>query len=197
MRFAPLLGSALLLAASSAAFAGGLGVVATGGMHTAKAYYYDEKLDQGVDRQTRPNGGAGVEAVLGAKDDRIQGVMRVYLLADAPTTAPDIGDLDPTTVQYPDTESQGWGTKGVATMGVQWTVWGDPTAFQLKVDSLIGAGFATPDSLEFLVVEAGPGVTYMVGDRLQLTSTLAATVRHRKGFSYGGNLYAGVRFMFD
>ena len=48
-----------------------------------------------------------------------------------------------------------------------------------------------------VVVDVGPGVTYMVGDRVQLTGTLSGTVRHRKGFSYGGNLYAGVRFMFD
>ena len=202
MRFAPLLAPALLftvssLAAPGTALAGGLGVIGTGGMHTANAYYYDESLDQGIDRQTRPNAGFGVEALLGARDDRIQGLMRVYVLSDSPVTTPDIGDLDPDTVQYPDEASAGWQNKGAATMGVQWTVWGDPTAFQLNVDSMIGACFATSNSLEFLMVDVGPGVTYMLGDKIQLSATLSATVRHRKGFSYGGNLYAGARFMFD
>lgn len=197
MRFAPLFAPTLLLTLSSPALAGGLGVIGTGGMHTANAYYYDESLDQGVDRQTRPNAGFGVEALLGARDDRIQGLMRVYVLSDSPVTTPDFGDLDPDTVQYPDEASAGWDKKGVATMGVQWTAWGDPTAFQLNVDSMIGACFATNNSLEFLMVDVGPGVTYMVGDRVQLSATLSATVRHRKGFSYGGNLYAGARFMFD
>ena len=108
-----------------------------------------------------------------------------------------LGDLDPDTVQYPDEASAGWQNKGAATMGVKWTVWGDPTAFQLNVDSMIGACFATSNSLEFLMVDVGPGVTYMLGDKIQLSATLSATVRHRKGFSYGGNLYAGARFMFD
>lgn len=197
MRLKTLLGSAALLLGSAAAHAGGLGVIGTGGVHTAKAYYYDAEGEQGIDSQIRPSGGLGLEGMLGAKDDRIVGLFRVYVLADAPVAMPDTGDLDASEVTTPPYDTLGWAQKGVMSVGVQWTVYGDPEGFQLVVDSMVGTGFMTPDSLEFLLVDVGPGVTYALGDKLQLTGTLSATGRYRKGLSLGGNAYAGVRFLFD
>lgn len=194
----PLAASALLcVALSGPARAGGLGLLGTGGVHTAKAYYYDAAGDQGIDLQTRPNAGVGIEGILGASDDRILGLMRVYLLTDAPVADPDIGDFDPSEVEHPAYSELGWDKKGVATMGVQWSLYGDPEGFQVTLATLLGTGFATVDSLEFLLVDVGPGVTWSASDRLQLTATASATGRYRKGISYGGNLYAGVRYFFD
>ena len=197
MRLNTLLGTAALTLASTAAHAGALGVIGTGGMHMTKAYYYDGNGEQGIDSQMRPSGGLGLEGMLGAKDDRIVGLFRVYVLSDAPAAMPDTGDLDASEVTTPPYDTLGWENKGVMSVGVQWTVFGDPEAFQLVVDSMVGTGFMTSNSLEFLLVDVGPGVTYTLGDKLQLTGTLSATGRYRKGLSLGGNAYAGVRFLFD
>src|SRR5262245_8365116 len=68
--------SSLLLAAiaSAPAHAGGLGIVATGGMHTDRAYYYNAEGEQGIDNQTLPQAGIGIEGLLGDRDDKILGM---------------------------------------------------------------------------------------------------------------------------
>lgn len=196
MRLSTLLVSSLLLGASPA-YAGGIGILGTGGIHTDKAYYYDAAGDQGVDSQIRPNGGIGIEAVLGASDDRILGTMRFYFSSDAPEAVPDIGDLDPDDVTMPPYEGQPWSRTGIMMVGVQWGVLGDPESLQMVVNSSVGTCFATKDSTEYILGEVGPGVTWNMTDKVQLTGSLNGMARYRKGFSFGGTAYAGVRFLFD
>lgn len=199
MRGTLILGSALLFlgATSSTASAGGLGVIGTGGLHTAKAYYYDENGEQGIDPQVRPNAGFGIEGLLGSRDDRIIGLFRAYLVSDAPIATPDTAGLDPSTLQMPDYASLGWNSRGAMTMGVQWGLYGDPESFELTLTTLVGSGFVTRDSTEFLLADVGPGVTWNINQNLQLMGELSATARYRKGFSWGGNAVAGLRYLFD
>lgn len=202
MRVITLLGPALLLGTllptlSNDAQAGSVGVVGTGGVHTAKAYYYDAAGEQGVDSQVRPNGGFGLEGTLGASDDKIVGLLRVCLIEDAPEAVPDIGDLDPDEVTMPPYEGQPARSVGVLNVGVQWGLLGDPEGFQMTLNTTVGTGFLTKDSTEYFLAEVGPGLTFNFTEKLQLAASATANARYRKGFSVGGNVYAGVRFLFD
>ncbi len=197
MRLSTLLGSCLLLVGTTPAYAGGVGLVGTGGLHTAKAYYYDAANEQGIDSQVRPNAGLALEGIFGASDDRIVGLMRVSVLSDAPVAEPDIGDLNPDEVTTPPYADQPWTQTGVMTVGVQWGLYGDPEALQLVLATSVGTGFMTKNSTEYLLAEVGPGVTWNMSEKVQLVGNLTGMARYRKGFSFGGNAYAGVRFLFD
>jgi len=191
--------SSLFLAAisSSPARAGGIGVVATGGMHTDRAYYYNRDGQQGIDNQTQPQAGLGVEGLLGDRDDKILGLMRVYWLRDAPPDTPDTqGVEDPV---YPDYESLGPRDTAVAEIGVQWGLLGDPAGMQLTLTTLVGTGFYTSDSAatEFFLGDVGIGGTYAIAEAVQLYANIGMNVRHRKIVSYGPAAYAGIRYLFD
>src|SRR5678816_3849010 len=82
--------SALALFAASPAFAGGFGLVFTGGANTDQVFYYDQadNMAQHQQDQLLPLMGAGVEFVLGDKDDRIEGVFRGYWQRDMPEKDP-------------------------------------------------------------------------------------------------------------
>src|SRR5688572_22211937 len=75
--------AALLL--SSDAFAGGFGLTATGGLRTDRVFFYDSTQEDLEFSQTQlsANYGAGVEFLLGDRDDRINGLFRGYWLQDA------------------------------------------------------------------------------------------------------------------
>ena len=191
------LASSLFLAvvASSPARAGGVGVLATGGMHTDRAYYYNAEGQQGIDNQTQPQAGIGVEGLLGDRDDKIIGIMRLYWLRDSPPDSPDTqGVKDPV---YPDYDSLEPRDIGVAEIGVQWGLLGDPAGLQLTLTSLIGTGFITTDSTEFFLADVGVGGTYAVAESIQLWANVGMNFRHRKIASYGPAAYAGVRYLFD
>lgn len=193
----PLLVATASLFFSTSALAGGLGPMLTGGTHTATAYFYDADGEQGTDVQSRPNAGVGAEFVLGNDDDKIHGVTRFYVQLDAPLADPDTGDVPKDEATFPAASEQGWSKVGVMAVGVQWSLLGDPKGKELALMTLVGSGFATINSLEYLQVDVGPTYNMMLGDRLQLSTSLAATGRYRKGLSMGGNLYAGVRYIFD
>jgi hypothetical protein len=185
----------LVAIASSPARAGGLGIVATGGMHTDRAYYYNSEGQQGIDNQTQPQAGLGIEGLLGDRDDKILGLMRVYWLRDSPPDTPDTqGVQDPV---YPDYASLGPRDIGVAEIGIQWGLLGDPAGLQLTLTTLVGTGFITDDSTEFFLGDAGVGGTYAIGEGLQLYANIGMNIRHRKIVSYGPAAYAGVRYLFD
>ncbi|MFT5686575.1 MAG: hypothetical protein ACI8RZ_007531, partial [Myxococcota bacterium] len=86
---------------SAPAFAGGVGIMTTGGLHEAKAYYYDDLGRQGVDTQQRPNAGFGAEVMLGDKDDRIMGLMRIYSNVDWPKNEPTLDGVSEDEAIYP------------------------------------------------------------------------------------------------
>jgi len=155
---------------STTALAGGVGVMGTGGFHEARAYYYRDDGVQGIDTQSRPNIGIGGEALLGAKDDKIIGIMRLYYLSDFPVNDPDLSAEETNKYEftYPAAADQGHHNVGVMTVGVQWGVWGDPGGF-----------------------------TYALSDQLQTYANVAFSARYRKRVYMGGNMYAGIRYMFD
>lgn len=195
MRGLPLLALAAL-ALPTTASAGGVGLLTTGGLHQTRAYYYNAEGEQGIDAQTRMNYGGGFIAVLGDKDDKVQGVMRLWYLQDQALADPDTGDTEGE-VYFPPESEEGPRHLGMFTAGVQWGLFGDPTGLQLTLDTHAGSGFATDDASEFLLVEVGPGVTYGVTDNLVLFGSLTADLRYRKRASLSENMYLGARVMFD
>jgi hypothetical protein len=191
-----LISSLLLAAISSApARAGGVGIVATGGLHTDRAYYYNREGDQGIDNQTLPQAGIGLEGLLGDRDDKILGIMRLYWLREAPPNNPDTQGVE--NAVHPDYDALDPRDIGVAEIGVQWGLLGDPNGLQLVLSTLVGTGFITTDNTQFFLGDAGIGGTYTVGEGIQLFANIAINVRHRKIVSYGPAAYAGARYLFD
>jgi hypothetical protein len=185
------------LAFSAPAFAGGIGILGTGGMHEAKAYYYDDLGRQGIDNQQRPNAGFGAEVILGDKDDRILGLMRIYSNVDWPTNEPTLSGVSADEAIYPAAHLEAPSLEGACTMGVQWGIWGDPSGFQLVGTTVFGSTFITPDNSEYLIAEAGVGVTQMMSDRMMLSGTLNFSARYRKQITIAEGAYISARYMFD
>jgi hypothetical protein len=184
---------------STPAEAGGIGVLGTGGFRQVPAYFYDAERNQGIDWQSRPSYGLGIEGVLGDKDDRILGICRFYSLWDQPTLEPDLSDEEGDTSEYvfPPAHEQSAVTVGAATIGVQWGIFGDPTGLQFVASTMAGTAFLSSDSLEFFIFEPGVGVSWTTNDRIQVFGNANWQVRFRKNFSQGGNVVAGVRYLFD
>jgi hypothetical protein len=188
-----LLASPVLFA--TPAQAGGLGVIANGGLHEELVYYYTDLGNQGLDVQHKPNYGGGLEVLMGDRDARVQGAARLYYMADVPQEAPDVGKLD-----IPDTNYAFRDVTrniGVVTTGVYWGILGDPEKLELNLNTFIGAGTFTVDNSEFILGEAGVGGKYALNDHFQVFANVAAAVRYRKGFFGSGNSYLGVRYLFD
>lgn len=183
--------------ASSSAHAGALGLTGSAGIHQQRAYYYapGETRNAGVDSQMRPNYGVGLEAIVGDKDEKVQGILRIGFLQEEPTTEPDTGNID--NAVYPPAHLEDPRQVGTLGLGVQWGVLGDPSGTQMTITSVVGTGFITTDNTEFLLVEAGVGGTHNLTPTLQATATIMASMRHRKHMSFGPNMYAGLRYMFD
>lgn len=185
----------LAFLSSSAAYGGAIGFQTTAGMHQERAYFYSQTGEQGIDSQSRPNYGIGLETLVGDKDDKIQGVLKFNWLRDAPPKRPDTGNVrDPI---FPPAHLQPVRNVGVLGLGIQWGLLGDPTGTQLTATSVVGSGFLTTDNTEYVLLEAGVGGTHNLNETLQLTGTLAATMRYRKHMSFGPNAYVGIRYLFD
>ncbi len=190
-----LLAALALFSVSSSAWAGGLGLLTTAGLHQTRAYYYDDAGNQGIDGQTRANYGGGIIAMLGDKDDKVQGVMRLWYLQDQAQAVPDTGSTEDAI--YPDEASKGATHLGMFTAGVQWGLLGDPSKFLFTLETHAGSGFATEDAREFLLVEVGPGATYALSDSLLLFGSITADMRYRKRVTFSENVTLGARVMFD
>ena len=187
------------LAFSSApALAGGIGVVGTAGFHQVNAPYYRSDGEQGIDSQIRPNFGYGAELMLGDKDDRIQGLARLFAVSDAPPNEPDTsGESSDYEYVFPAHHEQGNETSGVLLVGVQWGILGDPAGLQLVANTVGGAAFATRNNTEFVMVEGAVGGTYAINDRLQAFANVGVAGRYRKRLSVTENVYVGARFLLD
>jgi hypothetical protein len=179
------------------AHAGAIGLTTTGGFHQALSYYYSQDGQQGIDKQSRPNYGVGLEAMVGDKDEKVQGLLRMNWVVDAPTLKPDTGDLDINDAVFPRADKEDPRSVGTLGLGVQWGVLGDPTGTQLNVSAVVGTGFITTDNTEFLMIEAGVGATHNLTSSLQANVNVMGTMRYRKRPSYGPNVYAGIRYLFD
>lgn len=205
-----LIGAALLLVPTSSAFAGGLGIMATGGIHTERHFYYSdtspdgepyraiEDYDQYQFNPLIPQAGGGLELLLGDRDDRIQGSMRFFYSAELPP--PDPAGLDPNV--DPDhivaDLREGIRHLGFGMVGLNWGVVGDPGGFQFVLTAHVGAAFLSLDHNEFLAVQAGPGVSWRMSRQLQLFADVQYQARFQKTeFGHAGQGNVGLRFLFD
>jgi hypothetical protein len=187
---------AILLTAPTA-FAGGFGVLGTGGVHGDRVYYYAENSVGEAVQQTpldeiNPNFGGGLELVLGDKDYKINGFFRLYYLADWPVTEPE--DAGSYTFNL---RTGSVRDLGMAEAGLQFGIWGEPDAFQLCIIGIIGSGLLTNDQTEFLTAEAGFGFTYTFARSVQLHAEVDGGIRYRKRLYPTVNGTAGVRYLFD
>jgi hypothetical protein len=182
------------LGTSSTAAAGGLGLIYQAGLHQERAYSYKGK-QQAIDIQSKPNSGPGLEALIGDRNDKIQGLLRMSWVAETQANNPDTkGDES---IVHPDYDSLEARQIGVLGLGLQWGVLGDPSDKQIVVNTMIGSGFITTDNTEFVIMELGAGGTYNFTENLQAVANLSGHVRARKHFSYGPTMHMGLRYLFD
>lgn len=199
MRMSPAVLAILGSLVSTQAFAGGAGLIFTGGGRTDTVYYYDSStgMSQYAQPQFIKNYGAGLEFILGDRDDRINGFFRGYWMQDGAESDPakHTKFVDPGNVvaAWRDTSQ----SIGVGTFGVSWGVVGDPDKAQFVLISEAGSGFLTPDHSEYLILQGGPGFQYMLGDALQLHAEVEYGVRFRKAIEHGPTAYVGLRYLFD
>ena len=97
--------------------------------------------------QLRFNSGLGIEALVGDKDEKIQGILRLVWMSDAQPKTPDTSDAG-ILPQHPDYDSLDNKNSGVLALGVQWGLLGDPADKQLVLTSIVGSGFITTGTLE-------------------------------------------------
>jgi hypothetical protein len=189
----------MFLALSTPAFAGGLGTLVSGGFHSETVYFYDKSDDNQQYQQPQLLGsvGGGLEVILGDQDDRFQGIFRGYWFMDGPQHDP----ATTTGLVSPQQVVAGWRDEprhiGIATIGLQIGLIGEPSGFQVTAVGAVGSGFLTNDHTEFLVVELGGGFTHPLGRQVQLFGNVVGNMRVRKGTNFGATSYVGTRFLFD
>jgi len=204
--------AALLLAAP--AYAGGVGFMLDAGMHSDKVFYYSDTI-QGVnieDQDLWPqyklpalvgHGGGGLEIVLGDRDDKILGLFRFYYLADLPQPDPLAVGIDKLDGEITSMDQVHANVRseirsiGMASVGLNWGIFGNPDTWQVGFTAQLGSGFLTTDHTEFLQANVGPMVTYKVARQVQLFADGTYQVRVYKGLGHGANLAIGARYLFD
>ena len=195
MRFAMTIMGILL---SSNAFAGGIGLLGTGGMYSESVYFYDssKEFQQYSQTQTIGTYGTGVEFALGDRDDKIMGLARWYWIQETPQTDPakttGLVDAENVVANIRDTTRN----VGVFSVGLQWTYW-EKNKTRLNVNAMFGSGFLTTDHSEFFIAEAGVGTSYRITRDLDFHVEVQYALRNRKGLKHGMNTYTGIRYLFD
>jgi|JI6StandDraft_1071083.scaffolds.fasta_scaffold147064_2 hypothetical protein len=210
MRFvAPI--AALLL--STSAHAGGIGPMVVGGFHTEPLYYYSATTDgtAGGSRFQSPtdydqfkvsqaigNIGAGLELVLGDRDDFIQGTFRAYWQLDTPQIDPSkSSDLVDAEVLVADWRENARHT-GVGTVGLQvGVVRAAADKFKFGISAHVGAGFISPNHNEFFLGQLGTNINYQITPTLEAYLDVTYALRIRKQLSHGVLGTAGLRILFD
>jgi len=196
----PLIAGALALTSLAApALAGGFGLMGAAGVHQERADYYDEDENHFYEDQMRPNYGGGVYIMLGDRDDRVQGTMKIYMQADEPASTDLVNGRDPdfvgdtiTIALRPEARNI-----GIATAGIQWSLVGDPAGLSLNLLTNVGAAAITPDLSEFAYAEIGPGVSFGLDSSIQVFGEALYQPRWRKGLTHGAGGTVGVRYLFD
>ncbi len=183
-----------VLGTASSALAGGIGLISSAGMHQERAYYYGGG-QQAIDSQMQPNVGMGLEGIIGDKDDKVQGMLRMSWVMEQPAENPDTPSAK--NVVHPDYASVDTRSVGVIALGVQWGILGDPSDTQLVINSLIGSGFITTDNTEFVLIEVGVGATKHFTEGLQGVVNVDLAMRNRKYISFGPAVHLGIRYLFD
>ena len=217
------IGAALLLAPAPA-FAGGIGILGTGGLHNEQVYFYSSRstingqqysqlrdYEQFRVNQWLPQAGGGLEFLLGdARDDKIVGSIRVFYNADFPQTDP-VNQIDGAVVATSDTSDidalqeqnvvGAFRTElrhlGFAMVGLSWGLAGDPNKVQVSAVGHVGTALLTFDHTEFFMAQVGPGVTYRFNRQTQLFADVQYQARFRKRFSHSASATVGLRYLFD
>jgi len=204
----------------STAQAGGFGLILNGGVHTESVRYYSsydyntqsgepvpfetqDEYAQYEMTQTLSNMGAGLELVLGDRDDRVVGSFRIYLMRDAAQQDPrDSATIQPEHVVSDIRERNR--DVGMGMVGLTWGFIGRPSGFMAGLSAYVGSGFLTWDEdggplahTEFLSFQIGPAAMYRIGRAFQLNADVSYQGRFRKGFSHGVTGTLGMRYMFD
>ena len=199
--------TALLLPLTQDALAGGIGLMATGGVHTETLYYYEsvdaqgnaipdpDLFEQFADPQVLPNFGFGGEFLLGDRDDRIFGVSRLFYLQDGPQRDPTADARDPSAVVVARRETARH--VGVGTIGLSWGILGNPNKFQFGAATHIGAAFLTNDYTDYLMLQAGPMFTYRPNRQVMVFGEALYTARFRFEVEHAPTVNAGIRYFFD
>jgi hypothetical protein len=197
-------GSALLagtaIAASlwaTPAVAGGVGLLTTGGLYSQRVAFYPRDEAGNVaaapefSRQGIGTVGTGFEMLLGDRDDRILGMARAWWQLETPESDPTDG-TNAISAWREDVRHV-----GSFAVGLQFGLVGSPDKGQLVVQGLVGSGFMTNDHTEFIMADLGVGGTLRVARAVELYGVGYAHLRYRKGARGGGNVVAGVRYLFD
>ncbi|MEQ1568976.1 MAG: hypothetical protein ABMA64_25280 [Myxococcota bacterium] len=191
------------------AFAGGIGVTASGGAHTEPLFYYSKAdadgneykelsdYDQYKLTETLPNLGLGLNLVLGDRDDKITGDCRFYWMMDSAQVSPtDAGSQIPEAnivASYRETPRH----LGIGAIGLSWGLVGDPSKFQLAAVGHFGSAFITADHTEFLLIDLGPGVTWRATRQVQVFGDAVYQARFRKRLDHSVVATVGARYLFD
>lgn len=196
------------LLAPASALAGGIAPIVAGGFHTEKLYFYGNNFDPATPEkplvytqydktQVIGNIGAGLELMLGDRDDLIQGVFRGYWSMDTPQLDPSkygLVDVDQLVGEYRKDPRH----VGMGTVGINWGVLrAAQDKFKLGISLNVGAAFLTTDHAEFLLAQAGVNGGYQVSRQLEVFVNLDYAFRFRKTVSNGFLGTAGVRVLFD
>ncbi len=199
------------VAPAPTAHAGGLGPYLMGGFHSEPVYYYSSELDSGAgpripdqneyeqykDAQIIANAGAGLELVLGDRDDLIQGVFRGFWMMDGPQSDParlGLVDEDALVSVYRDTLRH----TGVGTVGMQWGVWrGASDRLKFSLAAHVGAGFVSQDNEQFFLAQAGTNLSYLINRTAEFYVDVNYAFRVRKTISNGLIGAVGIRVLFD
>lgn len=198
------------LAASAPAFAGGVGIVGHGGLHTEKVAYYlstDPETnvaialpDNYLQReavQVIPQFGIGFEFILGDRDDRVQGVFRGLWSLDLAQSDPADRVTEVTAGSVVSAHRDEVKHVGVASVGLNWMVFGDRDAFQAGLSVHFGSGALTTDHTEFVQGTVGPTISYRLSRPVVAFAEVSYLTRYRKRFSHGAQGMVGMRYMFD
>ena len=206
--------AALALLLALPAQAGGLGLLITGGTHTERMWYYtdhdysdnqatpvnDEALYPKFEmNQTLPHYGAGMELILGDRDDRFQGTFRWYYLGDAPQRDPAQATKEPLVLPEHVIADHRDQVKhlGIGLVGLNWGFLDISDTMRFGVAAHLGSGFLTNDHTEFLLLDVGPQLTWRASRNVVMYTEVPWQMRWRKGMSNGVDVFVGARYMFD
>lgn len=205
-----MIGAALLLLPTASAFAGGVGVLATGGAHSERFYYYSDTSPEGEPYRNIDNydqyqispilgqGGGGLELILGDRDDKIMGSMRFFYSGELPPPPLENiqDDVDEDALVYSVRDQVRH--LGFGMVGLSWGLVGNPGGFQLTAVGHVGTAFLTFDHSEFFAFQIGPGFTWRMSRQTQLFGDVQYQGRLEKGrYGHAGYGTVGLRYLFD
>jgi len=205
------------LVAAPQAEAGGLALLGYGGSYTDQVYFYSNvdpdtfeddnpvvfedftEYEQYSVSEVLPQGGAGLEVVLGDRDDMITGSIRMLYQQDAPQVDPrEITSQVPTEyivgVHREDPRHLGIGLIGLNFGLVEFA----QDRFRFEAVGLVGSGFVTVDHTEFFMAGIGPGLVFKAARQLHLVGEIGYYARfQQRGWQHQGNITLGARYYFD